>query len=62
MNTTLKTCLWCGAEFSVRRRRGNEQRFCSASHRNAFWTAARRWAFEAIESGLVSIETLKASR
>src|SRR6266699_6864694 len=50
-------CLWCGRAFTPRR---SAQRFCSTKHRKAFWTAARRWTMRAIETGLLSVDCLKA--
>src|SRR6266849_2512321 len=53
-------CLWCGRAFTPRRTGGSAQRFCSTEHRKAFWTAARRWTMRAIETGLLSVDCLKA--
>src|SRR4051794_32191544 len=46
-------CLWCGQKFKPRATGGSAQKFCSAGHRNAFWTAARRWTLRAVETGLL---------
>src|ERR1044072_1115666 len=53
-------CLWCGRTFRPRVTGGSAQKFCCPGHRNAFWTAARRWTLRAIETGLLSVECLKA--
>src|SRR5690348_16122211 len=53
-------CLWCGRTFTARTTGGSAQRFCSTEHRKAFWTAARRWTMRAIETGLLSVDCLKA--
>lgn len=53
-------CIWCGRPFAPRRTGGSAQRFCSARHRQAFWIAARRWTMRLIETGLISVECLKA--
>src|SRR6266849_3961414 len=53
-------CLWCGRAFMSRATGGSAQRFCSTEHRKAFWTAARRWTMRAIETGLLSVDCLKA--
>ena len=45
-------CLWCAKPLPTRRGRGSARRFCSPVHRHAFWTAARRWVWRAVESGL----------
>lgn len=56
------TCLWCGRGFRRRATGGSSQKFCSAGHRDAFWTAARRWTMRAIETGLLSVDCLKAAQ
>src|ERR1700686_3210694 len=53
-------CLWCGRAFRRRTTGGSAQRFCCLAHRKAFWTAARRWTMRAIETGLLSVDCLKA--
>src|SRR6266513_5050308 len=55
-------CLWCGLMFTTRVTGGSAQRFCSTEHRKAFWTAARRWTMRAIETGLLSVECVKAAQ
>src|SRR5438045_4174046 len=55
-------CLWCGRAFRPRATGGSVQRFCSTGHRKAFWTAARRWTMRAIETGLLSVDCLKANQ
>jgi len=55
-------CLWCGCPLSPGRRHGSPKRFCCASHRHAFWSAARRWVMQAIEAGLLSPEAVKATQ
>src|SRR5689334_20322881 len=55
-------CLWCGRIFTARTTGGSAQRFCSTEHRKAFWTAARRWTMRAIETGLLSVDCLKAAQ
>lgn len=52
-------CLWCGKMLPTRRRRGSEQKFCTAGHRGAYARAARRWAVKALETGLVTLEEIK---
>ncbi len=44
-------CLWCNRVVIQARRHGSLKRFCCAGHRNAFWTAARRWVMRAVEAG-----------
>jgi SOS response associated peptidase (SRAP) len=56
------SCIWCGRSFALRRTGGSAQKFCSTVHRQAFWTAARRWTIRAIEAGLLSIDSLKAAQ
>src|SRR5437879_1405209 len=55
-------CLWCGRAFQSRATGGSAQRFCSTGHRQAFWIAARRWTMRAIETGLLSVDCLKAAQ
>ena len=55
-------CLWCDRAFKPRKTGGSAQRFCRLAHRKAFWTAARRWTMRAIETGLLSVECLKATQ
>src|ERR1051325_6125143 len=55
-------CLWCGRCFMPRATGGSAQRFCSTGHRQAFWIAARRWTMRAIETGLLSVDCLKAAQ
>src|SRR5215212_6872934 len=55
-------CRWCGRTYRARTTGGSAQRFCSTEHRKAFWTAARRWTMRAIETGLLSVECLKATQ
>src|SRR5690349_4389286 len=55
-------CLWCGRIFTTRVTGGSAQKFCSTEHREAFWTAARRWTMRAIETGLLSVECVKAAQ
>lgn len=56
------SCAWCGALLASGRRRGSARRFCTTGHRQAYWAAARRWVARAIESGLISVQDLKATR
>ena len=53
-------CLWCERAFKLRKTGGSAQRFCCLAHRKAFWTAARRWTMRAIETGLITVDCLKA--
>ena len=53
-------CLWCHRAFTRRATGGSAQKFCSTGHRQAFWVAARRWTMRAIETGLLSVDCLKA--
>jgi len=54
-------CLWCGRAFKPRATGGSAQKFCSTGHRQEFWIAARRWTMTAIDAGLLSVDSLKAS-
>ena len=56
------TCVWCERSFRPRTSGGRgPQRFCSASHRVQFFSAARKWALRAIEMGLITPGTIKAA-
>jgi hypothetical protein len=55
-------CLWCGRCFTPRVTGGSTQRFCTADHRKAFWNAARLWTMRAVETGLLSVDCLKANQ
>ena len=51
-------CRWCGR--ACRPRRGGSPRvFCTSGCRNAFHTAARRWAERAIAAGMLTIAELR---
>jgi hypothetical protein len=52
---------WCGRAFEPRTSGGSCQRFCRAVCRQAFWSAARRWVWKAVEAGLLSSDMLKAA-
>jgi len=54
-------CVWCGRAFKPRATGGSAQKFCSTGHRQEFWIAARRWPMTAIDAGLLSVDSLKAS-
>src|SRR5260221_10993977 len=54
--------LWCGGAFRPRATGGSVQKFCSTGHRQAFWDAARRWTMRAVETGLLSVDCLKANQ
>jgi len=59
--TGKETCLWCGGKFAPRRSGGSAQRFCSASCRQRFHTAARRWVSVAVATGKLTVDELKDS-
>jgi hypothetical protein len=54
--------LWCGRAFRPRVTGGSAQKFCTSGHRQAFWDAARRWTMRAVETGLLSVDCLKANQ
>ena len=53
------SCYWCDRPFRCRRTGGHAQRFCSPHCRLAFHAAARRWALEAIEAGVLTIDHIR---
>jgi hypothetical protein len=52
-------CSWCDRPFRVRRTGGTPKKFCSPAHRNAFHTAARKWAEKAVADGRITLDDLK---
>jgi hypothetical protein len=52
-------CLWCDRLFQARRTGGTPKKFCSPAHRNAFHTAARKWAEKAVADGRITLDDLK---
>jgi hypothetical protein len=59
MQRRTASCSWCDRPFQLRQSGGHAQRFCSPHCRLAFHAAARRWALEAIEAGVLSIGDIK---
>jgi hypothetical protein len=53
------TCLLCDRPFQARRTGGTPKKFCSPAHRNAFHTAARKWAEKAVADGRITLDDLK---
>jgi hypothetical protein len=52
-------CLWCGWPYRQRATGGSDQKFCRSACRNAFWSAARKWVWRAVEAGLLSPSTIR---
>jgi hypothetical protein len=52
-------CSWCDRPFRLRRTGGTPKKFCSPAHRNAFHTAARKWAEKAVADGRITLDDLK---
>ena len=56
----IRECLWCQTVIlATRRQRGSPPKFCSPSHRIAFWAALRRRALADFEAGVLTLEMLK---
>ena len=51
-------CSWCGNSYTAKGR-GSRQRFCRATCRAHFHTAARRWTEREITAGRLQIEDLR---
>ena len=51
-------CLWCDTEFEPRKG-GSPQRFCDPKHRDAFHSAGRRFAEDAVLIGLLTAADLR---
>lgn len=53
-------CIWCTRGYTVaQRRRGSLRRFCSSLCRGAFHTAARKWAIQALTTGVLTVPELR---
>ena len=52
-------CRWCQAPIRISRRRGSPAAYCSAAHRNAFWSASRRLTPALLDAGLITLQMLK---
>ena len=55
------TCQWCGSKFTPRKTGGRPQKFCSNSCRVAFFSAARKFAVDALEDGRITLDELKGA-
>jgi hypothetical protein len=56
----IRECLWCQTVIlATRRQRGSPPKFCSPSHRLAFWAALRRRALTDFEAGVLTLAMLK---
>jgi hypothetical protein len=53
------SCFWCDRPFRPRQTGGRAQRFCKMSCRRAFHGAERRWALDAIEAGVLTIDHIR---
>jgi hypothetical protein len=53
-------CPWCDRSLPRGRRHGSARRFCRQACRHAFQTAARRWAVQQWERGMVTIADMQA--
>ena len=52
-------CLWCSCVFKPRQDGGSQQRFCSPGCRQALNTAARRWALDQVDAGILLVDDLR---
>ena len=57
---TERTCPWCGNPFEARIIGAHRKRFCSSACKNAYHTALRKWAQQAVDNGQVTVARLKA--
>ncbi len=55
-------CSWCNGQFQPRRSGGSPQEFCSATCRSALWSAVRDWGMSQLQTGHISVASLKAFR
>jgi hypothetical protein len=52
-------CFWCGCAFRRRKTGGREKRFCRLTCRRQFHAAARRWALDAVDAGVLALGDIK---
>ena len=52
-------CPWCQSAFESRTVGAQRKRFCSATCKNAYHTALRKWAARAADHGEVTVNELK---
>ena len=53
------SCLLVRPTFRSRESGGRAQRFCKMSCRRAFHAAARRWALDAVDAGVLTLGDIK---
>ena len=53
-------CPWCGAPFEPRTVGAHRKRFCSTRCKNAYHTALRKSAQQALADGRITVTDLKA--
>lgn len=52
-------CAWCQQPFTPMTRGGNRKRFCRTQCKSAFESSARRYAYRAMDLGLLSVAEMK---
>lgn len=52
-------CPWCGEPFEPVKRGAHEKRFCRIECKRAFEQAARRYAYRAIATGMLTVEQMR---
>jgi hypothetical protein len=52
-------CFWCGRRFEPRNDGGKPQRFCSTRCRRALDAAGRRYIFDALAAGSLTVADLR---
>jgi hypothetical protein len=57
--TVKPACLWCDTGFEPRKGGGAPQRFCQPKCRDAFHSAGRRFAENAVLTGLLTVAVLR---
>ena len=57
--TVKPACLWCDTGFEPRKDGGAPQRFCQPKCRDAFHSAGRRFAQNAVLTGLLTVAVLR---
>jgi len=58
--TATAECFWCDKPFEPKKFGAHQRRFCSASCKNAYHTALRKSAQQALADGRITVTDLKA--
>ena len=59
---TKPTCPWCGRRFEPKTVGAHRKRFCSATCKDRYHAALRKWAERAVANGQLSVADLKSTQ